>query len=108
MTGAEARREVARIRRERRALALIRHLRRRGVMHIEPLVKDLRIPKSTLEEIIKLLKAAAITSQPREGWHRLHPDLGYLVGVDITHGQANIVVSDLNYEPKGRTHTLTG
>lgn len=88
------RREPAQI---QRALLALREVRRRGVTSRKTLRTELAIPRTTFNNAIKDLVDGGVLANASAGLS-LEPDLGLLVGVDITHSKAQIAVSNLGYE----------
>jgi predicted NBD/HSP70 family sugar kinase len=82
---------------ELRAAALIKQLRRRGPTHRATLVEDMGISPKTLRNTIEFLEEGGVLGKGKDRlW--LHPDLGVVVGVDVTHTMARVAISRFDFE----------
>lgn len=80
-----------------RAVALVRQLRRRGPTSRAALAEEMGTSPKTLRNTIELLETGRVIAKHGDRlW--LHPDLGVLVGVDVTHTTARVAVSRFDFE----------
>jgi predicted NBD/HSP70 family sugar kinase len=62
------------------------------------LAEEWGISRRTVQPIVeRLVSADVVVHAGKRGPLRLHPKLGYLVGVDVTHACATVAISDLAY-----------
>ena len=81
-----------------RARVVVREVRRRGPgVNQATLRTELAMPKETMGRPVRALVDGGVLVGTNNGLS-LRPDLGLLVGVDITHSKARIAISDLGYE----------
>jgi predicted NBD/HSP70 family sugar kinase len=82
---------------ELRAAALIKQLRRRGPTYRTTLAEGMGTSPKTLRNTIELLEEGGVLGKGKDRlW--LHPDLGVVVGVDVTHTMARVAISRFDFE----------
>lgn len=88
---------------ELRAAAVVGMLRRRGPTGRLALARDLGISPNTLDNTVGFLRDGGVVYSgfERDGHDRLwlHPDLGIIVGVTLSHRHANVAISRFDLEP---------
>lgn len=82
-----------------RAMLVVKEVRRRGPVSQTTLRTELAMPRETMRRPVKALIDGGVLVRSNEGLS-LRPDLGLLVGVDVTHSKARIAISDLGYQLK--------
>lgn len=82
---------------ELRAAALIKQLRRRGPTHRVTLAESMGTSVKTLRNTIDFLLEGEVLGKGKDRlW--LHPNLGIVVGVDVTHTMARVAISRFDFE----------
>jgi len=75
----------------------VREVRRRGIVSQTTLRQDMGIARSTMHRTIVLLRDHKLVTASEKGLS-LDPELGILVGVDISHATAKVAISNLGYD----------
>lgn len=86
-------------------LAIIRELRSREVVRRDMLIKQLGLSRKRVDTMLDVLLEGGVIQEGRDRVRhghklseiRLTPELGYVVGVDVTLSQAEVAVADLGY-----------
>lgn len=82
---------------ELRAAALIKQLRRGGPTYRAALAEGMGTSPKTLRNTIEFLEEGGVLGKGKERlW--LHPDLGVVVGVDVTQTMARVAISRFDFE----------
>jgi predicted NBD/HSP70 family sugar kinase len=82
---------------ELRGPVIVRHLRRRGSIRTSALADELGLPYQTLANTVDLLEKAEIIRHD-DGRMQLYPELGILVGVDVSRATAKVAISTLDFQ----------